>query len=185
MRADSVDSDTGKILYDAGCRSVSFGIESGSPKMLKVYNKKLDLKKLPDSCKIITDAGISLAGSFIIGGPGEDEESIKDTIRLVRKLSMDYMFVWYFVPFPGSAIYNGIEEAGSIVGDYSNRTGHHISFIPKTLSRERLEAGYRSIYQAFYSKPGTILKTLKKQKIKNVPQILKKGIQYLNRFILK
>ena len=54
MRADSVYRDTGKTLYDAGCRSVSFGIESGSPKMLKVYNKKLDLKKLPDSCKIIT-----------------------------------------------------------------------------------------------------------------------------------
>jgi len=185
MRADSVDPDTGKILYDAGCRSVSFGIESGSPKMLKVYNKKLDLKKLPDSCKIITDAGISLAGSFIIGGPGEDEESMKETFRLVRKIKLDYMFVWYFIPLPGSPIYKNIEETGALIGDYSNRTGHHVSFIPNTLSLERLEAGYKSIYRAFYSKPDFILKMLKRNGLTGIPQVFKGSIKYLSRFILK
>jgi len=185
MRADSVDADTGKALYDAGCRTVSFGIESGSQKMLDIYNKKLDLKKLPEKCRIITNAGISLAGSFIIGGPGEDEASIAETVDLVRKISLDYMFLWYFIPLPGSPIYKGIEAKGSLVGDYSNRTGHHISFIPKALTRERLAAGYKSVYRAFYSKPDVIVRTFKNFGLNGMPQLFKSGIRYLNRFMLK
>ncbi len=183
MRADSVDSYTGKALYDAGCRSVIFGIESGSSKMLNVYNKKLHLDELPEKCRMIMDGGISLAGSFIIGGPGEDKESISDTIDLIKKIDLDYMFLWYFVPFPGSPIYHGIENKGTLLGDYSNRTGHHISFIPSTLSREELEDGYRSIYRTFYSKPSVIMSMVRRHGLKGISQICSKGVKYLNRFI--
>lgn len=185
MRADSVDQDTGKLLYDAGCRSVSFGIESGSPKMLKTYNKKMDLQKLPDKCRMIRSAGISLAGSIIIGGPGEDERSIADTMELVRKISLDYMFVWYFIPLPGSPIYKDITSMGTITGTCLERTGHHISFIPNTLTRVQLEVGYKDIYRTFYSKPDVIMREIKKQGFKGIPRMFGKGIKYIDRFVLK
>jgi len=184
MRADSVEADTGKILYDAGCRNVVFGIESGSQKMLDIYNKKLNIKNLPEKCKIIMDAGISLTGSFIIGGPEEDENSISATIDLIKKVDFNFMYLWYFAPYPGSAIYKDIKNSGNLLGDYSNRTGHHIAFIPNTLTRQQLEDAYKRIYRAFYSKPSVMFRTIRSSGFSGIPGIFKKGIKYLQRFIL-
>jgi anaerobic magnesium-protoporphyrin IX monomethyl ester cyclase len=184
IRADSVNREIAKTLYDSGCRSVTFGIESGSQRMLNVYNKKLNINEVQKSCKIIREAGITLAGSFIIGGPEENAESILETIALLKKIELNYMYLWYFVPFPGSALYQGIENKGNLVGDYSNMTGQHISFIPNTLSRDQLESSYKRIYRAFYSKPTVILSTIKKYRVTEIPKIFKGGIKYVSRFIL-
>ncbi|MCX5701650.1 MAG: radical SAM protein [Candidatus Omnitrophica bacterium] len=184
IRADSVNRETAKMLYDSGCRSVTFGIESGSQRMLNVYNKKLNINEMPEKCKIIRKAGITLAGSFIIGGPGENTESILETINLLKRIELDYMYLWYFVPFPGSVLYQDIENKGKLLGGYSNMTGQHISFIPLTLSREQLERGYKLIYRTFYSKPSVILKTIKKHGLKGIPKVFRSGIKYFSRFIL-
>lgn len=184
IRADSVNQEIAGTLYDSGCRSVTFGIESGSQRMLNVYNKKLNINEVPKNCKVIREAGITLAGSFIIGGPEENAESILETIKLLKKIELDYMYLWYFVPFPGSALYQGIEDRGSLVGGYSSMTGQHISFIPNTLSREQLESSYKRIYRTFYSKPTVVLRTIKKYKVREIPKIFKGGIKYISRFIL-
>lgn len=184
MRADTVEPQTGRILYDSGCRSVAFGIESGSKKMLNVYNKRLNLDMLPEKCRIITDSGITLGGSFIIGGPGEDKKSILDTVNLIKKIDLSFMYLWYFAPFPGSAICKGIEKKGKLLGDYSRRTGQHVSFIPVTLSMNELESGYRQIYRSFYSKPSVIAGVLKKYGWRGAFRFCKNGINYLQRFIL-
>ena len=185
VRVDSVNSETAKMLYDSGCRSATFGIESGSQKMLDTYNKKLNINEVPEKCSIMRHAGIMLAGSFIIGGPGEDEESILDTINLVRRADLDYMYLWYFIPFPGSSLYKDLENKGTLAGDYSNVTGHRISFIPNTLSYQQLETGYKKIYQTFYSRPSVILRMIRKNGIRGVPQIFRNGIRYLRRFMFQ
>jgi anaerobic magnesium-protoporphyrin IX monomethyl ester cyclase len=185
LRADNVDSETGDRLYASGCRTISFGIESGSKEMLKIYNKKLDLDQLPEKCQIITRANITLGGSLIIGGPGENEQSIMDTINLIKKINLSFMYVWYFVPFPGSEIFHNIETHGKLLGDFSTRTGQHISFIPNSLSREQLEGGYRRIYQAFYSKPSVILRTFKKYGWKHSFKFCHDGARYAARFLFR
>jgi len=185
LRSDSVEADTGRLLYDSGCRSVTFGIESGSKRMLRVYNKSVDLDSLADKCRIITSAGITLGGSFIVGGPEEDETSISETIQLIKKIELNFMFLWYFIPLPGAAISKGIEQKGKLLGDYSSRTGHHISFVPVTLSKAQIENSYRKIYLAFYAKPSHIGRVVKKYGWKRMFALCKDSFSYFKHFILR
>ncbi len=183
MRADAVKVNTGRLLYKSGCRNVSFGIESGSTRMLRIYNKELDLAILPGVCASIVKSGIALAGSFIIGGPDEDEVSIDETSNLIKKIDLNFLYLWYFTPFPGSKIYTDIEKSGSIIGSYANRSGQHISFIPRTLSREQLENGYKRIYRSFYSKPSAVLGVLRKYGWRGVGRFCRDGVMYSGRFL--
>ncbi len=185
MRADSVEPDTGEMLYGAGCNNVVFGLESGSKKMLKVYKKKINVDEVPQKCKYIKDAGVKVSGSFIIGGPEEDEDSILDTINLIKKIDLDVMTLWYFIPLPGSEIYENIEKKGELIGSYSERTGHYVTFVPNTISKEQIEASYKRIYRTFYSKPSVIYQTIKRHGLTGIPQFFRNGIKYVSRFILK
>ena len=185
IRADSVEPDTGKILYDSGCRDAIFGLESGSKKMLEVYNKKLNLDELPQKCKYIRSAGVRVSGSFIIGGPGENEETISETINLVKKTDLDVIFVWFLAPVPGSVIHKNLESTGKLIGDFSKRTGHYVTFIPNSSTKEQLEAGYKNIYRAFYSKPSVVYRTFKRYGLSGLPMFIKNGFLYVYRFIVK
>jgi anaerobic magnesium-protoporphyrin IX monomethyl ester cyclase len=184
MRADSVEACTGKMLHDAGCRSVCFGIESGSSKMLQTYNKKMRLGELPGKCRLLRAAGISLTGSFMIGGPGEDSETIAATRRLVRKLELDYLYLWYFVPHPGSEMYDRIESCGRLIGGYPAMTGQHICFIPNSTSARELEWGYRGIYRTFYTKPDVLRRLAKRVKPSHIPRFARNSLKYFYRFFL-
>jgi len=184
LRADSVEPWMGKVMYDSGCRAAIFGIESGSQRMLDTYRKRLNVNILAEKCRIIRNAGIRLSGSFIVGGPGENEESVNETIRLVRKIELDYIFLWYFMPYPGSAIYKDIESAGEIMGDYSNHSGHRIAFVPRTMSRKQLELSYKKIYRAFYTRPSVVLRIIRQYGLSGLPEFFKNGFKYLWRFIV-
>ncbi|MBI4689828.1 MAG: cobalamin B12-binding domain-containing protein [Nitrospirae bacterium] len=185
MRADSVDEDTGKMLRKANCRSVTFGIESGSQKMLDIYNKSIKIDSVREKCRIIRNAGIVLSGSFIIGGPGEDELTIEETINLIKKIDLDFMFLWYFVPTPGSEISKDIESKGKIVGGYSLMSGQYVSFVPNTMTREQLECAYKKIYKTFYLKPSSIIRIVKKYGISKTPSLILDGFRFLYRFLVK
>lgn len=186
LRADSVKSWMGAILYDSGCRAAFFGIESGSQQMLNTYNKRLNINILPEKCKIIRDAGIKLSGSFIVGGPGECRETVNATVKLLwHKIELDYMYLWYFMPYPGSAIYNNLASGGAILGDYSQCSGHKIAFVPASMTYDELESSYKRIYRTFYSKPSVILRVVMSYGIPRLHTLFYSGFKYLWRFVIK
>jgi hypothetical protein len=95
------------------------------------------------------------------------------------------MFLWYFIPLPGAAISKGIEQKGKLLGDYSSRTGHYVSFVPATLSKTQIEDGYRKIYLAFYTKSSHIRIVLRKYGWKRMFALCKDGLSYFKHFILR
>ena len=80
-RTDCIDEDLIDLMHRAGCRGIFFGIESGSPRMQKIINKRLDL----DEARRMIDAsnrfGIRTAVSLISGFPEEQPEDLHDTIE--------------------------------------------------------------------------------------------------------
>ena len=91
-------------LLNVGLFDISFGIESGSQKMLNRYHKNLNVKKTLENLKAINDL-VEVHGSFIIGGPGENWETIKETIQFIKQVKLKNTFVSILTLFPGSAFY--------------------------------------------------------------------------------
>ena len=106
-RADSIHEEILDLMYKAGCRSIWYGMESGNAEILKKYNKMLTLEDLEKASMLTNQYKIKACGSFIIGGPGETENTIKDTIRFAKKIKLDYFVPFYYTPIPGAPAYEG------------------------------------------------------------------------------
>ena len=87
VRVDYLNKDILCKMKESGCDSLVLGIQSGSPKMLKAMNTRLDLDKVEDIVKICQDIDINMAAFFIIGHPGEDRKSFFETIDYAKRLS--------------------------------------------------------------------------------------------------
>ncbi len=118
-RADAYNSEeTLRKMYDAGCRWLLLGLETGSAETRKIINKQMDhdmIKAFVDKC---TNAGITTFGSFIFGFPGETPEQLKETAQFALSLNLDAFLVNYYVLIPKTPICNRLVEDGKI--DISN-----------------------------------------------------------------
>jgi anaerobic magnesium-protoporphyrin IX monomethyl ester cyclase len=102
-RVDTVTQEMLDEMRSAGCDTVSFGIESGSPEMLKRARKGITLAKAVEAIRMCKQSGIKSHASFIAGLPGETPETLAQTDAFAR--SLDTLFGYhYLVPFPGTTI---------------------------------------------------------------------------------
>ncbi|RJP23546.1 MAG: radical SAM protein [Candidatus Abyssobacteria bacterium SURF_5] len=89
-RVDSVAIDQFPIMKKAGCFALSFGIESGTQKVLDLLNKKQSLDEIEHAVKQAKRSGISrIHGFFLIGSPNETEPDVMASFRFAAKLQID------------------------------------------------------------------------------------------------
>ncbi len=79
------DKNFAKVLYESGCREISFGIESYNKSILKDMNKGIDLKVAKSTMKNFYNSGISISATFMIGYPTENILNIKRTLKFIKK----------------------------------------------------------------------------------------------------
>lgn len=101
-----------RIMYDAGCRGAFFGVESGSPEMLRRIHKSIPYDRIIPTFEEIRHIGITTIASFIIGYPDETEEQLRETISLVQALSANLTPVYHFTPLPGTELYAQVVSEG-------------------------------------------------------------------------
>ena len=88
-RTGQFDREDFELMYDAGCRWIFYGVETGSGEMQRQVGKNLDLYKMEDTFKAAKETGLITIASLIIGFPDETEEQVKDTINLTKKIKAD------------------------------------------------------------------------------------------------
>lgn len=89
-RVDSVCMDLFPLMAEANCRSLMFGIESGSQKILDRLKKEQTLAEIEAAVNGAKKAGIEIVhGFFVIGTPDETEEDIRQTFRFGSRLKID------------------------------------------------------------------------------------------------
>lgn len=105
-RVNFINDDIVKAMRDSGCVSISYGLESGSPRMLKSMNKMVSIEQMETAIKTNRKFGMMLPVSFIIGMPGEDEDSCRETVEfcVVNKLPLKSMM--YATPYPGTKLFD-------------------------------------------------------------------------------
>jgi radical SAM superfamily enzyme YgiQ (UPF0313 family) len=108
-RVDTVNPEILASMAAAGCDSVSFGVETGDPQMLKRIRKGIKLEHAAPAVQMCKDAGIVPHVSFIVGLPGETPETMQASDRLARSLNVLYGY-HYLAPFPGTTVREQIEK---------------------------------------------------------------------------
>ncbi len=109
VRVNIMDAETLERMREAGCDSVSFGIETGSPEMLELIRKKITLDQGRRAVEICRQVGITPHASFMVGLPGESPETLRQTEQYAR--SLDILYGYHFLaPFPGTTIREELER---------------------------------------------------------------------------
>lgn len=105
VRADTLDEDVVESLRKANFKRVTLGVESGSPRILKMIRKGEANEDVIKAVKLLRDAGIKSHAFFMIGLPDETTEDIELSKRLIAAARPDYVEINMVTPYPGTEIF--------------------------------------------------------------------------------
>ncbi len=113
MRIGMFNEEDYQMLYDAGCRWILFGVETGSKEMQDIVHKNIDYSKIAPTFEILNKIGITTVASFIIGFPDETVEQLRDTVKLLNTIKANLTPVFHFTPLPGTELYDQVVANGT------------------------------------------------------------------------
>jgi len=111
-RTDLVTKELLEKMRDAGCKAIWFGVESGSPRILKRINRTITLEQTENAFRLCRQVGIRVACSFMLGFPDETREDIEATRKFADKLDPDWCQFNVFIAYPDSSLYQEMLRSG-------------------------------------------------------------------------
>jgi radical SAM superfamily enzyme YgiQ (UPF0313 family) len=142
-RADTVSPPLLARMKEAGCSTLSFGIETGNPEMLEAVKKRLTVPGIVKGVKMAVASGIDTHVSFILGLPGETPATLQETrdfAKHLQQLGASYGF-HLLSPFPGTAVHDEREKFDlKILSDnWSDYHANRAIVETSSVSREMLD----------------------------------------------
>lgn len=184
-RVDYVDEEMLTMMGKAGNWLISWGIESGSEQILRHARKGAYPDKAARSLQWARNAGIKNWGYFIIGLPGETEETIRETIDFSKGLPLDIALFHVAAPYPGTPFFfevvkNGWFRPGTRWEQVDMDKGTVLDY--EGLSAEQLLYWQRRAFREWALRPGPIMTYLKMvaSDISTVKSALSVGLQTLS-----
>ena len=163
-RVDYVDPEMLEMMSEAGCWLISWGIESANEQIRKQVRKGTTDEKILRALEWSRQAGIMNWGYFIIGLPGETEETIRQTIDLSKKLPLDLALFHIAAPYPGTPFFYEVVENGWF---RPGTTWEEVDMDESTvldypgLPAERIEYWARRAFREWALRPGPLWTFLK------------------------
>lgn len=105
FRCSNSDEEAFDLMAESGCKGVFLGIESGSPTILKNMNKAATIERYAEGIKMLKARNITTFGSFILGFPGETDQTVQETIDFIRTNRPDFYRVQMWYNEPGTPIH--------------------------------------------------------------------------------
>ena len=109
-RVDRMDYATAKVMKNAGCTRIYFGIESGNDQILKLMNKMITTEQARKAVEVAHQAGLEVGAFFILFYPGETDETVLSTLHFATSLPLDYLGLSMPYPLPGTALYERVKH---------------------------------------------------------------------------
>lgn len=96
-----------EVLYRAGCRTIAFGVESASERVLSgLFQKPITQAMIRDAIGNAQQAGLRVRVYLLVGFPGQTMADIRETAEFMHAHPPDEWCVFTFVPYPGTAVWN-------------------------------------------------------------------------------
>ena len=116
-RTDTADADLFALLKRAGCRELLVGFESGDQGILDNVKKKESVEDALRFMDLAHKAKLDVHGCFVLGLPGETEQTMERTIEFALELGLHTVQFSAAVPFPGTRYFEYCQENGLVKAD--------------------------------------------------------------------
>lgn len=156
------DRELLKLLYKSGCRNVLIGFESINSESIQNISKGFNkVEQYQEAINNFHKAGITIAGSFVLGLDSDTKDIFQQTLDFVNKTHIDLPRFTINTPFPGTPFYEQMKKENRIIeNNWSKYDLHHVVIRPRNMSVEELQNGFNWISKEAY-KPLTIIKRIK------------------------
>ncbi|MFH1339226.1 MAG: radical SAM protein [Candidatus Omnitrophota bacterium] len=183
-RVDLVSKDLLKAMSGAGCYMISYGIESGSQRVLNTLNKGISVGQIENCFILSREAKIRTLAYILLGSPGENNYTVRETIRLVGKIKPDFVLYGELLPDPNSILVKQTIGERRLSYDelaeyYLFNSKNNINESITDLPRERVKRWISGANKKFYFRPGYFLNRIKS--LKNINDFLNqiRGVYFL------
>lgn len=122
MRADLICRypDVVTQMAECGLAWAMIGFESGSQRVLDLFEKETTVEENLKAAAICREAGVRIWANIMFGAPGETRSETEDTVRMVWTIKPDHLSTSFFTPTPGSGMAAELEQQGLIMVDPYN-----------------------------------------------------------------
>jgi radical SAM superfamily enzyme YgiQ (UPF0313 family) len=162
-RVNLIDREILDLMKRSGCHEIAFGIESGSPTVLRNVKKGVTTDDMRKAAMLCKEAGILFSALVIIGLPGETKDTIQESVDLMKEIDPFYTQFTFAVPFPNTEMYSYYKENDLILTDDWSRYCPIGEPIVRTeaLTREQLIELRKSAYLQLLLRPGYLIRKVR------------------------
>jgi radical SAM superfamily enzyme YgiQ (UPF0313 family) len=174
-------------MKKAGCRLIKVGVESGVQSILDKSKKGIKIEQSRDLFQWVRRAKITTHAHLMFGMPGEDKNSLEETISFIKKINPNTIDIGICTPYPGSGLFEELSrerpefkaEAGL---DFNNlHTRGLLNRYFANIEDEDLERGLKKAYRSFYLRPSYLARRLGEVKsLSELSDLITAGIKIFN-----
>ena len=178
-RVDFIDLDLLKLMKQAGCHQIMYGIESGNQEVLNSIDKKINLDLVRKVVKLTKQAKIDVRGAFMICNPIETKETILETLKFAIELNPEIAIFNITTPYPGTPMFAEAKNQNLIMT--YNWDDYDLSkpiMQLKNISQKEISDLYHYCYKKYYFRFRYILMRLKR--LLTHPQEIKEAFSSLS-----
>jgi len=125
-RVDTVNRRILDALATAGCRQITYGVESGSYRIRKdVMRRPVTDQRIKDAFLWTREAGIAVTANYMLGLPDETRDDLQRTLDLAEELEALDIGFFVFYPYPGTHLFNHCRERGYLPNDHLDSGADH------------------------------------------------------------
>ncbi|MCL2134906.1 MAG: B12-binding domain-containing radical SAM protein [Candidatus Bathyarchaeota archaeon] len=162
-RVDLVNQEILNKMASAGCKTIWFGIESGSQKVLNHINRHITITQIEEATQLCRKAGIQVACSFMLGMPSETKEDLMASYRFADKLNADWCQFNVFIAYPDSPLWREMLETGK----YTQLDDFLYSYKTDEFDYNELMRIQKQFFKDYHRAPKRIIKRAKREGILN------------------
>lgn len=160
-RVDTIDEIVLRLMKAAGCHQICYGVESADQQILRNIKKNISLDQVEKAVALTKKVGIDVRTSFMLGNPGETEETMRKTVDLAIKLDPDFASFNITTPYPGTELRRWAIEGGFLkTDDYSSLESSKCILELPTISSSEVDRYAQMAWGRFYYRLGYILKRI-------------------------
>ncbi len=168
----STDRSHLKKLREAGCRILSYGIETTSQKSITTMKKDISTQEMKEVMDNSKELGMLRIANVILGLPGETREDVIESIKLMKELEPEYPLFFLPTPYPGTKFHDTAEKMGMIKElDWSKYTTANPIIETQEISLEEVRELNAKAYKDFYLRPSAI-----KNNLRMLSKFIKSGV---------
>lgn len=152
-RVDGIDEELLAAMKETGVKSVVYGIESGSQKILDLMNKRTTVDMNYKAISATKKIGLQCYADAFIGFPGETPETLRETQDFFLKSKPTALAIAVLSPFPNTWVYEKAKAEGTLVGDWDLANPRPWVKLPWTPDFDTLVKWRRKIYTSYLRQP--------------------------------